>query len=199
MLRSSRHVGIVQSGDIETFLERLRHLRNQLFPFSPTCAHLARQRAIVLGFKELEREILELPSHLCHAEAMRERRVDVTRLLRNESLFVVGHPVQRPHVVQAVGELDDDHAGVARHGQQQLPIRLSLALFLGREREIADLRQAVDDLRDLRTELTFDVGHGDRRVLDHIVNQSGGNRGGIQLQIGQNARDLHAVHDIVLA
>ena len=100
--------------------------------------------------------------------------------------------------MQTVGELDDDHARIARHRQQQLAVRLRLPLFLRRERQIADLRQAVDDLRDLGTELTFHVGDRDRGVLNHVVNQAGCDGGGIELQIGEDARDLHAMHDVIL-
>ena len=66
--------------------------------------------------------------------------------------------VERAHVVQAVGELDEDDARVLRDRQQQLAVVLDLPLLRRVERQLADLRQAVDDLRDLLAELALDVG-----------------------------------------
>src|SRR2546422_7224802 len=43
--------------------------------------------------------------------------------------------LQRPHVVQPVGELDDDDAGVLGNGQQELAIVLGLLLHRRPERE----------------------------------------------------------------
>ena len=199
MLRSSGDIGVVQTGQVEALLERQRHLRDQFLTFATTRADLPRERAILVRLEILEGQVLELPAHFRHAEAMGERRVDIARFLRDEALLVIGHPVERPHVVQAVGELDDDHARVTRDRQQQLAISLGLSLFLRRERQIADLRQTIDDLRDLRSEFAFDIRHRDGGVLDHVVNQAGGDRDGVELEIGEDARDLHAVHDVVLA
>jgi hypothetical protein len=46
-------------------------------------------------------------------EPVRERRIDVERLLGLLNLLALGHVGQRAHVVQAIGQLDDEHADVA--------------------------------------------------------------------------------------
>ena len=53
------------------------------------------------------------------------------RLARDAHPLVVRHGVHRAHVVQPVGQLDEDDAHVARHRQQHLAERLGLA-FLAR-------------------------------------------------------------------
>jgi hypothetical protein len=54
--------------------------------------------------------------------------------------------VQRAHVVQAVGQLDQDDAHVARHGQQHLAEVLRLRLDLALEFDFLQLGQAVDEV-----------------------------------------------------
>jgi hypothetical protein len=84
-------------------------------------------------------------------------------------------------------------------GASQLAIVLDLALLRGVERQVPDLRETVDDLRDLLPELALDVGDGDRGVLDHVVNQTACHGHGVELQVGENARDLHAMRNERLA
>ena len=122
------------------------------------CRHQLRQRPVLLGLEVLERQILELPPHLRHTEAVRERRVQVPRLLRDALPLVLRQRVERPHVVQPVGQLDDDDARVLGDRHQQLAVVLDLPLLGGVQRQVADLRQPVDDLRDLVAELALDVG-----------------------------------------
>ena len=64
---------------------------------------------------------------------------------------------------------------------------------------LADLGEAVDDAGDLVAELALDVLGADVGVLDDVVDQPGGDGGGVELQLGQDERDRDAVGDEVLA
>ncbi len=86
--------------------------------------------------------------------------------------------LQGAHVVQAVGELDQQHAHVVRDGQQQLAEVLGLLRPFGHEVEPLDLGQAIDERPDLRAEQLVDLLAGGGRVLDGVV-QDGGHDGGI--------------------
>ena len=77
--------------------------------------------------------------------------------------FSCGHELQRAHVVQPVGELDQQHAGVVGDGEQQLAEILGLLGVLGDEVELAELGQAVDQPADLLAERLVDLLAGDRR------------------------------------
>jgi len=70
--------------------------------------------------------------------------------------------------VQSVRELDQDDPHILRDGQQQLPVVLDLSFLCRVERQVSDLGQPVDDLRDLLPELLLDVGDRDRGVLDDV-------------------------------
>ena len=69
--------------------------------------------------------------NLVHADPLGERGVDIHRLLamrRRFSSFLM--MVERAHVVQPVGELDQQDADVVGHGEQELAEILGGALVL---------------------------------------------------------------------
>src|SRR6185369_9478609 len=108
---------------------------------------------VLARMQRLEREILELPLERVDAEAMREWRVYLERLLRLLDLLLLAEVLDRAHVVEAVGELDQDHADVLRHRDNHLPVVLRLRLLAALELDARQLRHALDELRDLVAEL----------------------------------------------
>ncbi len=146
-----------------------------------------------------EGEVLELPLHRVDAEPMRDRRVDVERLLRLLDLLLLGHRADRAHVVQAVGELDQDDADVRRHRHEHLAVVLGLRLVARGERDALELRDAVDERGDLLAELLLDLLQRRAGVLDGVVQQCGAERLGVQAQPGADLRDADRMDDEVLA
>ena len=60
-----------------------------------------------------ERQRLHLGHHLVHADPLRQRGIDIHRLLRDAAaLVLILDVVKRAHVVQPVGQLDQKHADV---------------------------------------------------------------------------------------
>ena len=106
--------------------------------------------------------------------------------------------VQRPHVVDAVGEFHEDDADVIHHRQQHLPEVFGLPLFGGLERDGADLRDALDDVRHLRPEAFGDDLDGGERVLDDIVQEPCGNRDNVELQVRQEIGNLERMNHVRL-
>ena len=88
------------------------------------------QLAEPLRLEGLEREVLELPLDLPDAEALGERRVDLEGLARDPELLLRREGGEGAHVVQAVGELDEDDADVLGHRQEHLPDVLGLLLLV---------------------------------------------------------------------
>ena len=159
----------------------------------------ARDLAIRPGVQRLEREVLELPLQLLDTEAVRERRVDLQGLGGDAPLLGFGEHAERAHVVQAVGELDQQHADVAGHRHEHLAEVLGLLLLSRAELEPVELREAVDDARDLLAELLLDRRERDVRVLHGVVEQRGLEGGGVQAQVRQDRGDRHGMFDEVLA
>ena len=110
---------------------------------------------------------------------MSDRSVDFLRLSRDLYLAFGTQVPQCAHVVQAVGELDHDHADVVHHGEHHLADTLGLRLFARRELDFADLGDALDDVRDLLAEFRADVVHRDGGVFHGVVQQAGGDGRGV--------------------
>ncbi len=146
----------------------------------------------------LERQLLELVLDLAHAEAIGDGTVDVARFLRDLDAPLLGQVVQRPHVVQSVGELDQDDADVIDHGQQHLAKILGLPLFARRELDGAELGDALDNVRDVGAEELLDALDRRLRVLDDVVEQAGGDRHDVELHVGEEIGHLERVDEVRL-
>ncbi len=146
-----------------------------------------------------EREVLELPLDRVDAQAVGERRVDLERLARLLHLLLLGHRVDRAHVVQAVGELDQDDPHVGGHRDHHLAVVVGLRLVARLEGDAGQLRDAVDDRGDLLAEALADLLERGRGVLDRVVQQRRAQRLGVQAHARADPRDADRVHDEVLA
>jgi hypothetical protein len=127
-----------------------------------------------------EREVLELPLDRVDAEAVGDRRVDVERLARLVHLLLLGHRLDRAHVVQAVGELDQDDPDVGGHRDHHLAVVLGLRLVAGLEGDAGQLGDAVDEPGDLLAEALAHLLDRRRGVLDGVVQQRRAQRLGVQ-------------------
>jgi hypothetical protein len=200
MLRTARHLEFVHAGVAQRLVQRIAELADQLLTFDSFLGNFFGERLVFVRLEVLERQILELPPHLRHAEAVRERRVQVACLRGDTLAFVDRERIERAHVVQPVRELDDDDARVLRDREQQLAVALDLAFLLRTAgREFGDLCESVDYAGDLLAEIALDVGHRDAGVFDDIVDQPAGDGHRIELQLRQDLGDFDAVRDEGLA
>ena len=146
-----------------------------------------------------EREVLELPLDRVDAEPVRQRGEDLERLLRLLLLLLLRHRVDRAHVVQPVGELDQDDPDVRGHRDHHLAVVLGLAVVAALEGDPGELRDAVDELRDLLAELVAHLVERRARVLDRVVQQRRAQRAGVEAHARADLRHADRVHDEVLA
>ena len=123
-------------------------------------------------------------------------RVDVARLLRDLDPALLGKMMERPHVVEAVGELDEDDADVVHHRQQHLPEILRLPLLARRERNRAQLGHPLDHVGDVGAEELLDSLDRRLRVLDDVVQEPGRDGHDVQLHVGELVGYLQRVHEI---
>ena len=155
----------------------------------------------LVGFRiELaERQVLELLAHLMHAHAAGERRVDFQRLLGGAAARLGRHVVERAHVVQPVGELDQQHAHVVGDRQQQLAQVFRLLGFLGDEVELLQLGEALDQRADVAPEQAVDLGARGCGILDGVVQQRGGDGRVVELEVGEDRRHFDRMREIRIA
>src|SRR6266487_421216 len=105
---------------------------------------------------------------------MRERGIDLQRLSGLLQLLLLAEVFDRPHVVEPVGELDQDHALVPDHRGDHLSVVLGLRLLAALEVDSRQLGDAFDELRDLVAELRPHLVDLRIRILDHVVQERGG-------------------------
>ena len=103
---------------------------------------------IALRIEVLQRRVLQLPLDLLHTEPVRQRRVDLHRLHGLRDLLGRRLVLQRPGIMQAVGNFDEDDADVLRHGHEHLAQIFHLLLFHRRILHARQLCDALDQIRD---------------------------------------------------
>ena len=107
--------------------------------------------------------------------------------------------LEGPHIVETVGELDEQHADVLAHRQQHLAKALGL-LFLPRQvGNLAELGDAVDQAGDLGAEALGEVEEREVRVLDRVVQQARDDAVHVEADAGDRLGDAQRVHEVGLA
>ena len=153
----------------------------------------------MLGLQPLERQVLQFGPHVLHAHAPGERGIDVHRLLGDALALVGRHELEGAHVVQAVGELDEQDAYVGRNGKEELAQIFRLRFLARDEVQPLDLGEAVDDGADLGAEQLVDLGPRGVGVLNGVVQQRDRNGGVIELEVGEDRGHFERVGEVGVA
>ncbi len=199
VLRPSGDLEPLDAGLPELVIQRDLELEDGLLPGRALGRHLHGQIPVLLGLEKLEGQVFQLGLDAGHAEAVRQRRVDLPGFQRDSGAPLRREMLQGPHVVQPVAQLDDDDPGVFGDGQQQLAVVLHLLFRGGVEGQAGDLGETVHDARDLGAEFAGNVLGADIGVFDHIVQQRGGDGGTVQQLLRQNEGDGNSVGHEVFA
>jgi hypothetical protein len=181
------HVGL-DAEAVELGAEGVHDLADVLLALGRAGGDHLLDLGVLLGVQRREAQVLELPLDLLDPEAVRQRGVDVERLLGDGALARHRHHRDRTHVVQPVRELDEQYAPVVGHGDEHLADGGCLLGLLGVELQAVELGDAVDDGRDLVAELLDEPLGGDAGVLDGVVQQGGRDGRLVEPQVRDDAR-----------
>jgi hypothetical protein len=146
-----------------------------------------------------EGKVLELPLDRVDSEPVRERRIDLKRLAGLGDLLLLRKRRQSAHVVQAVGELDQDHAHVGGDRDHHLAVVLGLALVAALERDPGELGHAVHERRHLGAERCVDLVEAGAGVLDRVVKQRRAEGLGVESHPGADLRHANRMGDELVA
>ena len=113
--------------------------------------------------------------------------------------FSSGQRRDRPHVVETVGELDQQDAHVLRHRDEHLAHRGGLLRFPGVELQPVELGDTVDDRGEVGTEVGDEVLDRDRGVLDRVVQQRRREGDIVEAEVGEDRRDAERMRDVRVA
>ena len=147
----------------------------------------------------LEAQVLEQHLETVDAEAVGDRCVDVERLAGDAGALLGGHGAEGLHVVQPVGELDEDDANVLDHRQHHLAKAFRLRLGPAAKLDLVEFADAVDEAGDLGAELLLDVFERSLGVLDRVVQDRRGDRLRIEVHVGKLLRHGDRMRDIRFA
>ena len=100
---------------------------------------------------------------------------------------------KRAHVVQAVGELDEKHADILGHGEEELAEILRLRGALRNKIELLELGQPIDKPADIAAEELVDFLPCRIGILDRVVQDRRDDRRVVELHVGENRRDFEGM------
>ncbi len=147
-------------------------VRQALQGLAAAPAHLVQlgvEHAVTIGVEVAKREVLEFVDQSRQAQTARDWCVDVQRLGRHPASLFRLHCAERTHIVQAVSQLDQDDADIARHRQQHLAEVLSLRLLARSKVNLVELGDALDQIGDLVAEARGQFGAADASVFNDVV------------------------------
>ena len=142
---------------------------------------------------------LPAPRACSACRCARQRGIDIHRLLGDAAALVGFRCSQGCAFVQPVGQLDQQHPDIAGDRQHQLAEILRLLGAFGKNFQLGELGDAVDQVGDFLAELVADVLIGDQRVFDGVVQQRRHNGGHIQLEVGEDGRHFQGMGEIGIA
>ena len=175
-------------------------MRAMIAPFLVFHPPKTRQDELVsVRHQAAEGEVFEFIAHALHAHAAGERGIDVERILGDAEALVLRHELKGAHIVQAIGELDQEHARVVSDGEQELPEILRLLGVFRDEVEPAELGQAIDQPPNFVPERLVYLFAGNRRIFNRIMQHRRRDRGVINLKLGQDGRHFERMGEIRIA
>ncbi len=96
-----------------------------------------------------EGKVFQLFTKGLHTHASGKRSKNIQRFLRDTLALVIGfNELQCPHIVQTVGQLDQQNADIIGGGKQQFAEILGLRLVLRRHFQLGELGDAINKLGD---------------------------------------------------
>ena len=149
-----------------------------------------------LRLQILEGLVLQLPLDLLHTEPVGQGRIDLHGLQRLADLLGRRLVLQRPGVVEPVGDLDENDADVLAHGHEHFPQILHLLLLGGGILHPGQFGDALHQFGHRAAEPLGDVVKGGVGVLDAVVKQRAHHRVGVQADFRDDLGHGQGVDDV---
>jgi len=181
------------------FGDDLHDLLDERLPLFLFHGHFGGQVIIELRIHVAERKILQFAFDPGDAKAIGHGRIDIQGLFGDAALLYFRLILQSPHIVETISQLHQDYPDVVRHGKEHLAKVLRLAFLLGFEVDLADLRNTIDQIRNLGAEDSLKFFEGCKGIFQGIVQKPGGNGLDIKPQIGEDRGHFHGMDQVRLS
>ena len=134
-----------------------------------------------------------------NADPLSQRRKDGQGFLRDAfPFFLTVDIINGAHVMGAVSELDDQHADILTHGQNQFAKVFSL-LVVRLHLNPGQLGHAINKPGNFIGKFIGDGVERNARILNHIMQEGGDDAGLIKPHIRQNIGNLERVGNVGVA
>ncbi|RMS61260.1 hypothetical protein ALP63_05250 [Pseudomonas syringae pv. aceris] len=144
----------------------------------------------------LEAQVLEFDTHTVHAQPIGDGRIDFEGFLGDAPTLFARQDFQRAHVVQAVGELDQNDANVARHGHGHFLEVFRLGFGLGLEIHLGQFADPIDQFRDGLAKLGAERFLGNPGVFDDVMQHRSHQALMVHVHVGKNVRHRKGMGDV---
>ena len=177
----------------------LDHMHDEIVLGVFTCFDILYQLVEYIRLRIFQSQVIQFDLDRRNTETLGDRRVDIHRLPGFFLLFFAAHVLERAHVVEPVGQFDDNDTDIPGHSQKHFPEVLRLYFdFIRGIFDLGQLGNAVHKKRDFLAEFPFDILEGHIRIFDHIVEDRRGDRLFIHFQLCENDRHLNRMADVGL-
>lgn len=147
----------------------------------------------------LEAEVFEFDTNGMHAQPIGDGRVDFQCFLGDAPAFFAGQHFQRAHVVQPVGQLDQNHPDIPGHGHGHFLEVFRLGFGLGLEIHLGQFADPVDQFGHGFAKLRTERFLGNTGVFDHVMQHRSHQALMVHVHVGKNIGHGKRVRDIRLA
>ena len=147
------------------------HFLQQIAPSAARFGNRFGQYRMAPGQQIAKRQFLQLAVDFVQTQAVRNRAVNVQGLLRNAAPFGARHVAHSAHIMGTVGQLDEDDAHIARHGQQHFAKGLGLVFFTRGKAEFVQLGQSIDQFGHRRAKALYQFHLGHAAVFHGVVQE----------------------------
>ena len=154
------------------------------------------QAAETPRMKGLEAAFLHFGAEVRHAQPARDGCMNVQGLTGDAPAPARGQCGQCAHVVQSVGQLDEDDPDVSGHGQHHFLEVFSLSLGSAAEFNLVQAADAVHQLGHHLAKTGADELLAGGGVLDGVVKQGGNHALAVHAQLRKNVGNRQRVADI---
>jgi len=122
---------------IHLFFNVTFHLFYIFFPFRDVLVDETINPLMLFRLKIPEGHVFQFIFYPVDPKTCRYRCINIEGFLGNGSTLILFMKLKGFHIVQTIGQLDQDHPDVIGHGQEHLPDTLRLAILTAVERKFA--------------------------------------------------------------
>ena len=184
---------------VEALLKGVLDLANRRPAVAPSAGNGTLDTLGAHRVQGVKGEVLEFHADGVDAQPAGDAGVDLQGLAGDAPFLLGAQGTEGAHVVQAVGELDDDHPDIPGHRQHHLLEVLRLGHRLVLEGDLGQLGDAIHQFGNRGSEL---LGQGllvDTGILDHIMQHGRHQALMVHMHVGEDVGDRQGMGNVGFA